>query len=94
MRTYVSLTDVNYTVRASNSADCCGACKYLDTGGNAITCTRIEPPARVIPQGICDLFEPVLANLFEQLRSDLPEFEQLKRDDDEYKQRHGRDDDK
>lgn len=56
MKTYAALLDVDY-VSNTGSSRCCGACMYLWGGGNTITCNRIDPPARVVPQGGCKLFK-------------------------------------
>jgi hypothetical protein len=59
MKTYPSLADINYRPRSKSEIDCCGACEYLNTSGNALTCNRVTSGKRVLPQGICDLFKPM-----------------------------------
>jgi hypothetical protein len=59
MKTYASLAEADYKVQQTHDDEpfpCCGSCKYLNTEGNAITCSRVEGSPRVVPQGICKLF--------------------------------------
>jgi hypothetical protein len=63
MKTYASLSDANYQVQQASQRPrddepfpCCGDCKYLDSGGNALVCSRVNGNPRVVPQGVCDAF--------------------------------------